>query len=155
MSRRNAVAYDEDFYAWSREQARLLREGRLNEIDAESIAEEIESLGKSDRRELRSRLTVLLTHLLKWHFQPEHRSGSWRSTIREQRRQMDELLDDSPSLRPTVGEALGKAYADARANAADECGQAIDAFPTECPYTTDELIDLGFWPGPTEQTPQP
>jgi hypothetical protein len=150
MSRRNAAAYDEDFYAWSQEQARLLREGRLNEIDAASVAEEIESLGKSDRRELRRRLTVLLTHLLKWHFQPEQRSGSWRSTIREQRRQIEELLDDSPSLRPMIEGMLGKSYADARANAADETGRALDAFPADCPYTAKTLLDLGFWPGPTE-----
>src|SRR5712692_9395842 len=107
---RNDIAYDDDFFAWTEEQARLLRAGELAEIDALNLAEEIESVGRSDRREIRSRLIVLLAHLLKWRFQPDEESASWRATIREQRDQIELILEDSPSLRPVVTERLAKAY---------------------------------------------
>jgi hypothetical protein len=95
---RNAVAYEEDFFAWTIEQARLLRAGNLSAIDAANIAEEIESVGHRDRRELGSWLLVLVMHLLKWSKQPGLRSRSWSATIREQRRQIEQILDESPSL---------------------------------------------------------
>ena len=119
---RNAADYDADFYAWTVEQARLLRAGELSAIDAANIAEEIESMGRSDRRELESRLTVLLTHLLKWQMQPDQRSRSWSATMREQRRQIEKLLRESPSLRPFVANVLAQAYGDACEDAADETG---------------------------------
>ena len=84
---RNSVAYDDDFFAWTQEQARLLRDGELADIDVENLAEEIESMGRSVRRELRNRLALLIMHLLKWRFQPAFRSRSWSSTIIEQRNQ--------------------------------------------------------------------
>jgi hypothetical protein len=152
MSRRNAAAYDEDYYAWSQEQARLLREGRLGEIDAENIAEEIESLGRSDWRELKSRIVVLLTHLLKWQYQPDGRSKSWSRTVRVQRRDIADLLKESPALRRKVGDALEEAYPAACEDAADETDLPIETFPAACPYTADELLDPGFWPGPTSQS---
>src|SRR5487761_1403224 len=99
---RNTVDYDRDFYAWTNEQARLLRTGELSAIDAANLAEEIESMGRSDRRELQSRLAVLIMHLLKWRFQPSARSAGWLGTIREQRLQIELILEDSPSLRPVV-----------------------------------------------------
>ena len=108
---RNAIDYEEDFYAWTVEQARLLRGGDVSAIDVSNIAEEIESLGRSDRRELRSRLTVLLMHLLKWRQQRERRSTSWSGTIREQRRQIELVLDDSPSLRPFTKSAFPRLIA--------------------------------------------
>jgi hypothetical protein len=111
---RNAVDYEEDFYAWTVEQARLLRSGELSTLDAANLAEEVESIGRSDRRAIESRLTVLLAHLLKWQMQPGSRSTSWSGTIREQRRQIERLLRDSPSLRPGVAAALSGAYNDAR-----------------------------------------
>jgi hypothetical protein len=97
---RNAIAYDDDFFAWTEEQARLLRADELAEVDALNLAEEIESVGRSDRREIRSRLIVLLTLLLKWRFQAAARSAGWLGTIREERDQIELLLEDSPSLRP-------------------------------------------------------
>jgi hypothetical protein len=127
-----AVDYEEDFYLWTVEQARLLRLGELSAIDAANIAEEIESMGRSDRRELKSRLIVLLAHLLKWLHQPEARSRSWSSTIREQRQQIELVLDDSPSLRPAVAQMLQQAYGLARDRAAEETGFADEAFPAEC-----------------------
>src|SRR5712691_611546 len=97
---RNSVAYDDDFFAWTQEQARLLRAGELTIVDAENLAEEIESVGRSDRREIRNRLIVLLAHLLKWGHQQRRRGVSWSDTIAEQRLQIDSVLVDSPSLRP-------------------------------------------------------
>ena len=145
---RNRAAYDEDFYAWTVEQARLLRAGEVSALDTENLAEEIESMGKSDRRELRSRLTVLVSHLLKWQFQPEQRSSSWSGTIREQRRQIELVLADSPSLRPAVAEALAQAYAEAREDAAEETGLGQGAFPAECPFTAEQVLAHGFLPQP-------
>src|SRR5438132_8631046 len=112
---RNSIEYEQDFYAWTVEQSRLLRSGELSAIDAANIAEEIESMGRSDRRELRSRLAVLAMHLLKWRHQPGARSKSWSATIDEQRLQIEEVLADSPSLRPMVAAMLSDAYAIARA----------------------------------------
>jgi hypothetical protein len=111
----NAVEYEEDFYAWTVEQGRLLRAGELSAVDAANIAEEIESMGRSDRRELQSRLVVLIMHLLKWRFQPTARSNGWLGTIREQRLQIELILEDSPSLRSLAAGMLTRAYASALA----------------------------------------
>jgi hypothetical protein len=108
-------------------------------------------LGRSDRRELQNRLAVLLAHLLKWEWQPEARSKSWRATIREQRRRIAQLLEESPSLHAALPTILPKAYAEAREVAADETELPIETFPAICPYTADELLDPGFWPEPTRQ----
>jgi len=143
---RNSVNYETDFYAWTVEQGRLLRLGELTAIDAANIAEEIEGMGRSDRRELKSRLIVLLAHLLKWLYQPEARSRSWSSTIREQRQQVELILEDSPSLRPTVAQILQQVYSAARERAADETGLADDAFPQRPPFTTDEVLSRSFLP---------
>jgi hypothetical protein len=143
----NAVNYEQDFYAWTVEQARLLRAGELSAIDAVNLAEEIESMGRRDRRELESRLTVLLTHLLKWQMQPDQRSRSWSATMREQRRQIEKLLRESPSLRPFVANVLAQAYSDAREDAADKTGLPESAFPTKCPFTLDEVLSRSFLPG--------
>jgi len=143
---RNAAAYDKDFYAWTFEQARLLRSGELAEIDAENLAEEIESMGRRDRHELESRMTVLLAHLLKWQAQPENRSTSWSGTIREQRRQIARKLRDSPSLRPVLNEVLAEIYVDAREDAAEETGVSETDFPAECPFTIGEVLSRSFRP---------
>ncbi len=96
----NAAAYDEDFYAWTQKQARLLRAGEFSQLDIENVAEELESMGRSDRNEIESRLEVLLMHLLKWQLQIKLRSPSWSGAMREQRRRIVKLLGESPSLRP-------------------------------------------------------
>jgi hypothetical protein len=145
---RNAVDYEKDFFAWTVEQGRLLRSGELSAIDIVNIAEEIESLGRSDRRELRSRLTVLLTHLLKWRYQSGARSSSWSGTIREQRRQIELVLDDSPSLRRFVVDTLPQAYGDAREDAVEETGLAATEVSAECPFTLDEVLSRSFLPEP-------
>src|ERR1700748_585848 len=110
-------SYDRDFYAWANEQAALLRAGKLGEADFKHIAEEIESMGKTEKRELVSRLTVLLLHLLKWRFQPEKRSASWEASIRVQRNRLIDHLEDNPSLKPFLSQALANAYRDARLEA--------------------------------------
>jgi len=143
---RNAIAYDLDFFAWTEEQARLLRAGELVELDALNLAEEIESVGRSDRREIRSRLIVLLAHLLKWHFQPDARSAGWRATIREQRDQIELILEDSPSLRPVVAEALGRAYRRARTAATEETNLPEATFPADCPFTPEQILTEDFLP---------
>ncbi len=143
---RNDIAYDDDFFAWTEEQARLLRAGELAEIDTLNLAEEIESVGRSDRREIRSRLMVLLAHLLKWRFQPDERSASWLSTVREQRDQIESILEDSPSLRPVIAEALTRAYKRARTVAAEETGLPETTFPADCPFTPEQIMAEEFLP---------
>jgi len=146
------AGYDEDFVLWTRHQAELMRAGRFDLVDWENVAEEIESLGKSDRRELASRLKVLMAHLLKWQFQPEQRSASWRGTIRDQRDHMADLLADSPSLRGDVAAMSRRKYRNAVTTAAEETSLSARALPADCPYTTDQLLDDDFFPGPIDET---
>ena len=143
---RNSIEYEEDFYAWTVEQSRLLRAGELSAIDAANIAEEIESIGRSDRRELKSRLVVLVTHLLKWQHQPAGRSRSWSATIDEQRLQIEGLLAESPSLRPNTASMLAETYAIARARAIAETGLADEVFSEACPFTADQVLSRVFLP---------
>jgi hypothetical protein len=142
----NIGKYDSDFYAWATEQAALLRAGRLSEADIEHIAEEIETLGRSEKRELVSRLAVLLLHLLKWTYQPERRGKSWRLTIEEQRRQISRHLRDNPSLRAMLDEATADAYGDAVLRAERETDLPRDLFPWSCPYGVEQLLNDAFWP---------
>jgi hypothetical protein len=128
-------AYAKDFYAWANEQAALLRVGRFGAADIENIAEEIESLGRGEKRELVNLLTVLLLHLLKWHFQPGFHSASWSSSIREQRIRLKSHLRDNPSLKGNLDEAFGEAYE-----------LAVIGFPQSCPYRFEQAVDGEFWP---------
>lgn len=139
--------YDADFHAWTHEQAALLRTGRLSEIDVEHIAEEIETLGRGERRELVTRLSVLLLHLLKWAYQPERRGKSWELTIKEQRRQLARHLRDNPSLGAWSDQAMADAYGDAVLRAELEMNVARDMLPGECPYLFEQALDEAFWPG--------
>ncbi|MBV8616313.1 MAG: DUF29 domain-containing protein [Acetobacteraceae bacterium] len=145
---RGASKYDLDFHAWAMEQAGLLRAGRVAEADIAHIAEEIETLGRSERRELVSRLAVLLLHLLKWAHQPERRGKGWRLTIEEQRRQLARHLRDNPSLRAFVDDAMADAYGDAVLRAERETSLPRDLFPWSCPYGFEQAMDDGFWPEP-------
>lgn len=148
---RNSVAYDEDFFAWTQEQSRLLRAGDLSLIDAENVAEELESVGRNNRRELGSRLTLILHHMLKWQFQAARRSRSWIVTVNTQRDEIAKIIADSPSLRPLVREILPAAYASARRDAAVETRLSASRFPAECPYTVDDVL-TGKFP-PEDQIP--
>lgn len=138
--------YDDDFVAWTERQAALIRAGRFDAVDRENVAEEIESLGRSDRRALASRLEVLIAHLLKWQFQPKGRSRSWSGTIRTQRHHLRRLLDESPSLRPAIAGEVDEAYPVAVIAAAAQTRIEEERFPTACPYTADQLLDEDFWP---------
>lgn len=143
----NSVLYEQDFYAWANEQAGLLRAGKLSEADIQHIAEEIESMGKTEKRELINRLAVLLTHMLKWRFQPERRTKSWRLTIKEQRRQVARHMRDNPSLKSSLSEATEEAYGDAVLVAERETDLDGAAFPAVCPWSFDQMMDENFWPG--------
>ena len=138
--------YNHDFYAWAIEQAALIRAGRLAEADIENIAEEIESMGRGEKRELVSRLTMLLTHLLKWRAQPGLRGGSWHLTMLEQRGHLAEHLKDNPSLKSTFPEAFERAYRFALLAAQRETGLAKDAFPAACPWTSEQVLAEDFLP---------
>jgi Domain of unknown function DUF29 len=138
--------YDTDFNQWIESQVKLLRDRQLHQLDLENLIEEIESLGKSDKRQLKSRLEVLLHHLLKWQYQPTEQTGFWRGTIAEQRRRIRDLRLDSPSLKSYVETIANACYADAREQASLETGLSIDCFPQDCPYTMADVLDPQFWP---------
>lgn len=137
--------YDKDVVAWANEQARLLRSGRFDLLDVRHLAEEIEDVGKSEQRELASRMAVLLTHLLKWRFQPARRGASWEKTIRAQRKEIAYSLDESPSLRVKLDEArwLDMTWAKAVAQATAETG--IEDLPDTCPWLMEEEIMREGW----------
>ena len=147
---RRPASYDEDGYSWAMEQAALLRARRLDQIDVENIAEEIESLGKSFANELRSRYGTLVMHLLKWQFQPEKRSNSWIGTIRRERREIDRHLRLNPGLKSRRDELFANSYAVARDGAMAETDLPDATFPAACPYALDQVVDPEFWPGGTQ-----
>ena len=133
--------YESDFAGWAQDTANAILEGRWSEIDRAALADEVESLGKRDRREIRSRFELLFLHLLKNRYQPERRSKSWESSVRTQRNKIQQLFDESPSLA-TPSELrtwTDNAYAFARKMAADETGLKIETFPEEMPFTESEV----------------
>jgi Domain of unknown function DUF29 len=134
MSSRIASAYEQDFYAWAMTNARLLREGKLEEIDVKPLAEQLEGMGKTHHRALISRLTVLLAHLMKWQLQPELRYRNWKNTIKVQR------------LEAQTGEALNRAYQKAKLLAAGDTDMDETSFPETCPYSLEQAMDDAFWP---------
>jgi hypothetical protein len=146
--------YEQDIDAWIDQQVRLLKEGRLREIDVEHLIEELQDMGKSNRRELESRLIILIAHLLKWQFQREALSDqwkefegkSWRNTIIEQRAQLLFLLKKVPSLRSMIKDAIADAYPEAYRLAVRETGLEPNVFPEQCPYAPDQLLDEDYYP---------
>lgn len=149
LTRAAATPYEQDFFAWAQETARLLREGRFEQVDSEHLAEEIEAMANRDRRELLSRLTVLVHHLLKWKWQPDKRTGSWKLTVGSQRREIQVLFEESPSLRRIVFPVLPRrVYRGAVQDAVNETGLPEDAFPRECPFSVAQILDEGFFPEP-------
>ncbi len=130
--------YDTDLYTWTRVQAELLRAGRWNEIDVEHLAEEIESVGASERREMRRRLARLIQHLLKYDYQIERRSRSWKVTILQQRAALEDLLATNATLRTELPDSLDGAYRRARLWAIDDTG--MPNLPEACPYTLEHIM---------------
>ena len=138
--------YDRDFFEWTRCNAALLRAGRFDQADIEHIAEEIEDMGKRERRELESRLEVLIQHLLQWKAQPARRSESWSKTVKLQRREIAKLLAEMPSLKPALSVSLREAYQGSVLRASLETGEPEASFPASCPFTLDEILDQEFLP---------
>ncbi|WP_295384602.1 DUF29 domain-containing protein [uncultured Thiodictyon sp.] len=138
--------YEVDLVAWALDNAALLRAGRLSEVDAQHLAEELEDLGKSERRSLGSHLRVLVTHLLKWQYQPGLRGASWRLSVLNARAAIRGILADSPSLVPETPRHLDAVYHLARANAIGETGLPEASFPPDCPYTIEQVLSETFWP---------
>lgn len=138
-------AYDKDINAWANEQAQLLRAGRFDLLDIEHIAGEIEDVGKSEQRELASRMAVLMAHLLKWKYQTDRRGASWEKTIKAQRKEISYALDESPSLVPKLQEPrwLDMVWARAVAQAVGETG--LDCFPDECPWAILDEVLVETW----------
>ncbi len=140
------ILYQEDYYGWLQENAQLIREKRFSEIDVENIVEELESMGKSEKRELSNRLTILLMHLLKWQYQTVKRSTSWRNTIAVQRIDIRELLGDSPSLKSEILDKIAVAYEKAKLATEIETGIEKQNFPAECPFSLEQILDETFLP---------
>jgi len=138
--------YETDFYSWTQQQAQLLRAGNWTALDRDNLAEEIETIGRQEREQLTNRFGILLGHLLKWQYQPERRSNSWRATIKDQRTRIDRLLKQNPSLKPYLVEAFAEGYEDAINLAVSETELPETTFPATCPYAIEQALDRGFLP---------
>ncbi|HET8550056.1 MAG TPA: DUF29 domain-containing protein [Bryobacteraceae bacterium] len=139
--------YEQDFYQWAMANAALIREGRIAELDFENLAEEIESLGRSERHQLDSRLTMLLTHLLKRELQPHKRDNrSWLTSIVNQRIRLARVLKMSPGLRRFLSEAVADSYPQAVRVARTQTAETGTPLPAECPWTVEQLLDPGYLP---------
>jgi Domain of unknown function DUF29 len=141
-----AALYERDFYLWLARQAALLREGRLQELDIANLLEEIEDMGRSEKAAIENNLTVLLTHLLKYRFQPDQRSSSWRGSIVEHRRRLRKLIRESPSLQPYAHEIYAECYADSCEQAAAETALPPQTFSAEPVFALEQAFDPGFLP---------
>lgn len=138
--------YETDFVRWVENTVEQLRSQNYASVDWINLIEEIEDMSRRERKSLKSNLIVLLLHLLKWQYQPEYRSGSWRGSIREHRRRINDDLKDSPSLISYLQEIFAECYANAREQAADETGLPMENFPLDCPYTWESSLDSNFLP---------
>nr|WP_290221327.1 DUF29 domain-containing protein [Trichocoleus desertorum] len=138
--------YDADFHAWTQEQAKLLREHQWDLVDVANLIEEIESLGRQERRELVNRLAILLGHLLKWQYQPNLQGSSWQATIRAQRRKIKRLLEQNPSLSSYLEEALQEGFEDGLDLAVRETNLLYETFPEACPYPLEQALSDEFLP---------
>ncbi|NJK28978.1 MAG: DUF29 domain-containing protein [Acaryochloris sp. SU_5_25] len=140
------VSYDKDFNLWLEQTVNLLKAGHFSELDIDHLVDELESMSRRDKREILSRLKVLLLHLLKWQYQPQQRSPSWRSSIQNNRMEIRLIIEDSPSLKNYPITGLDKVYGSARRDASGETGLPLDIFPVMCPFSIREVLDEEFWP---------
>lgn len=140
------INYEQDFYGWVQDQAAALRSGRLSDLDIEHLIDEVESMGRSEKRALESRLVVLLVHLLKWKYQPARRGKSWQLTCKGQRINFEDILDDNPSLKSQFDTLLSRAYDKAVIDAATETGLDEETFPQFCPWSWKQIRDITFYP---------
>ncbi|NES21899.1 MAG: DUF29 domain-containing protein [Symploca sp. SIO3E6] len=138
--------YEADFVRWIETTVEQLRTQNYTSVDWTNLIEEIEDMSRRERKSLKSNLVVILLHLLKWQYQPECRSGSWRVSIREHRRRVNDDLQDSPSLVNYFQEVLAECYVNACKQAADETGLPLEIFPLNCPYTPEQLLNSEYLP---------
>jgi hypothetical protein len=141
-----SVTYETDFYTWTQQQVALLKSKQFNAIDLDNLIEEIESMGRSEKRELESRLTILLQHLLKWQYQPIRRGRSWQLTIKEQRFKFLKVLKENPSLKKEINQCLQDAYQIAVIKASKETKLDENVFPIICPWSINEITEQSFYP---------
>jgi hypothetical protein len=141
---KSAIRYEEDYNLWLDQTITALRAGRFEELDVNSLIDELESMSKRDKREVLSRLKVLLMHLLKWQYQPDKRTASWEIIIRNNREEIQQILIDSPSLKSYPVSVLEQAYTSAMQNASTETGLSISTFPKNCPYTVEEILSVSI-----------
>jgi len=146
MSTASARLYETDFYAWIQNQVGVLRARNFASLDLDNLIEEIEDMGKRQKQELRSRLSVLLAHLLKWQYQPKLQGNSWASTIKVQRFEIKVHIDDNPSLKHYLDETISKAWQGAVIMAETETGIDQSTFPVRCPWTFEQIMNPDFWP---------
>jgi hypothetical protein len=139
--------YQQDFFAWTKQQINYLQNQQWNQLDLAHLIEEIETLGKQQRQELRNRLSILIGHLLKWEYQPQKRSHSWFATLRVQRIDIQELINDNPSLKPYLEDTLTQAYIKGLLLAVSETNLPDRTFPKNCPYSLTEILSDRFYPG--------
>jgi Domain of unknown function DUF29 len=142
--------YDRDYALWLETTIEQLRQQKFDQVDWENVLDEFEAMSKRDQRSIKSNLVIVLMHLLKWEFQPGMRSSSWSGTIIEHRQRLQDLLDDSPSLRNHLPEVISLAYSNAIVRASNETGLDISVFPIECPYDILEILNLDFLPSSNE-----
>jgi Domain of unknown function DUF29 len=142
----NAALYEHDFQAWIERHITLLKEARFAELDIDNLVEELEDMGRSNKRELVSRCIILIAHLLKWQYQADQRSTSWRSSIIEQRASINYLLKKVPSLKNALNDAIQEAYSESIGIAIAETRLPSLTFPSHCPYTKAEVLNADFYP---------
>lgn len=141
-----SALYKQDYYLWLEKTVQALKAGNLDELDIRNLIEEIDDMGKSERRALKSNLTVVLLHLLKYKYQPTHRSNSWLGSILEHRLRLRDQLEESPRLKPYLKEVFAKCYGDAALRAPVETGLPSSTFPDESPFTAEESLDISYLP---------
>lgn len=142
----NPTLYEQDYYLWLEQTSLALQAGKLEEVDIENLLEEINDMGRSERRALESNLTVVLLHLLKYKYQPTHRSNSWLASILEHRLRLKKQLKESPSLKPYLERIFGECYGDATLRAEVETGLSLEVFPIESAFTIEEALNIDYLP---------
>ncbi len=138
--------YESDYYLWLEHTARLISEGKFSEVDTANLIEEIADMGRSEKKAVKSNLIIVLLHLLKYKYQPDKRTNSWKASIREHRRRLRDDFQASPSLKRYMISVFEECYQDSRELAADETGLPCDTFPLESPFTPELVLNPDYLP---------
>lgn len=142
----NQTLYEQDYYLWLEQTAKKLDDAQWNEIDIANLVEEIKDMGRSERRAIESNLTIVLLHLLKYKYQPTHRSNSWLASILEHRLRINKQFKESPSLKPYLEQVFEECYGEAMLRASVETGLPLTTFPTQSPFTVEASLDIEYLP---------